>query len=729
MDRVNLRIPVQIATVTEDCSIIWNTEALLHVLERANGNNIKIIIVIGRYQIGKTSFISFVTRNNLHVIGEGSDETTNGATIDGPYSIEDLVNDRNLIQEAPNNESIFFVDIEGYGGNLRGNRNQQFSFFSRLCVPFVGISSCIVFLCDTNEDRTSLDQVLTALNLNCFRINNGYFSSCVVLVNLLRNVRRYRGTSYAHPNNDNYMTLSDLLTTHWQREKFQNVDFDVSMFSKPLPLYETDSYNFGLNLILRDLVDILINTNVRYETNNPNRICSFFTSLCNITDNFHRTFIHRETLNFYIQLIEDSIQPILNHQNQEILASIYRFSDMIKTDPNYTNLSQLHISNDIRVEALFNLEQCIIDQNIGENYLQIPEIIDFINNFRAGFETLILSKTNEIISFKIREMLNSHLIAIEQNLELYATQMRNRACDDLNHVNIVNILRQIINLNEYFHDNIPEETLALSFVNPIINEYRNSVEQIIDSKAKEMIIDKVIYYRARLIAHIDLKINEITVKLRKANLLKYIPDNETFVFACFEHLLIDKSDQLFDEYLRDKNVLDMEEIIEIRNVMHDEIINDIRSIMPDLMSSLEKKKKFQVFLKILIGIGIAIPTGGIIASGIGAGVLASVAAAAAAGAAATAGAAGAAASLFLSSSALLANVVIKYPEFRDLLNDKEMAHILEIFDVINFDFQKIQEEIYEMENEELRQRNRMNIDDGNDNFEDEINLNDIPFET
>lgn len=58
-----------------------------------------------------------------------------------------------------------------------------------------------------------------------------------------------------------------------------------------------------------------------------------------------------------------------------------------------------------------------------------------------------------------------------------------------------------------------------------------------------------------------------------------------------------------------------------------------------------------------------------------------------------------------------------------------MAHILEIFDVINFDFQKIQEEIYEMENEELRQRNRMNIDDGNDNFEDEINLNDIPFET
>lgn len=87
-------------------------------------------------------------------------------------------------------------------------------------------------------------------------------------------------------------------------------------------------------------------------------------------------------------------------------------------------------------------------------------------------------------------------------------------------------------------------------------------------------------------------------------------------------------------------------------------------------------------------------------------------------------AAGASASLFLSSSALLTNVVIKYPEFRDLLNDKEMTHILEIFDVINYDFQKNQDEMDEMENEELRQRNRMNIDDGNDNFEDEINLND-----
>lgn len=123
--------PIQIATVADDRSIVWNIAGLLEVLRRANGNNINIVILIGKYQIGKTSFISAVTRNILHVIGNGETETTNGATIDGPYTIQELFNDRNIIlgDNIPNNESIFFIDIEGYDGTLRGNREEQYQFF------------------------------------------------------------------------------------------------------------------------------------------------------------------------------------------------------------------------------------------------------------------------------------------------------------------------------------------------------------------------------------------------------------------------------------------------------------------------------------------------------------------------------------------------------------------------------------------------------------------------
>lgn len=149
--------------------------------------------------------------------------------------------------------------------------------------------------------------------------------------------------------------------------------------------------------------------------------------------------------------------------------------------------------------------------------------------------------------------------------------------------------------------------------------------------------------------------------------------------------------------------------------MHGEFNNEIISIIPKLMNSLEKKKSLQVFVKVLIGIGIAVPAVGLFASGIGAGIATSFAAA-------TAGIGGAAASLFVTASSSLGCFILKYPEYKDLLTDKEMEHILKIFDQNEFDFDLLQEEINEMEENEIRKNNEDNED------ENEINLNDIPLE-
>lgn len=60
-------------------------------ISKAGNRQILFIDVIGQSQVGKSSTIKALTRNNGHVVGDGISEKTIGVTIDGPYEGEDLI--------------------------------------------------------------------------------------------------------------------------------------------------------------------------------------------------------------------------------------------------------------------------------------------------------------------------------------------------------------------------------------------------------------------------------------------------------------------------------------------------------------------------------------------------------------------------------------------------------------------------------------------------------------
>lgn len=186
------------------------------------------------------------------------------------------------------------------------------------------------------------------------------------------------------------------------------------------------------------------------------------------------------------------------------------------------------------------------------------------------------------------------------------------------------------------------------------------------------------------------------------------------VFNCFHFLFSNLSSQYIDQYILRTNITYINEIDNIKRNMHNEIDEAINIMMPELMKSLKKKKGIQIFIKVLIGIAISIPSIALIGTGIGAGVIASVYAAGAIGTATTATLGGTAAFMFSSTIPMIACLAKEYPDIKELLNDKKTQHLFTIFNPQEFDFDFISEQINQMENKPK-----------NNAFNDENELDDI----
>ena len=75
------------------------------------------------HQIGKSTFLKYVTGNGAFEIGDGTKSTTKGLLIDGPYCFADIIDriPEELHDECQNindNPVIFFMDSQGFGDQL-----------------------------------------------------------------------------------------------------------------------------------------------------------------------------------------------------------------------------------------------------------------------------------------------------------------------------------------------------------------------------------------------------------------------------------------------------------------------------------------------------------------------------------------------------------------------------------------------------------------------------------
>lgn len=138
-----IKYPVKIAEITSENEIIWNLDEFQKVLKLTNGRPLRFVVIIGGYQNGKTSFIALTLGNKLHKIG---DEETDGVYIDGLLTVREIAQKWNLneFQSLDKDELIFFIDIEGFNGQRRGETDTESQiFFTKLSTPFISISVSI----------------------------------------------------------------------------------------------------------------------------------------------------------------------------------------------------------------------------------------------------------------------------------------------------------------------------------------------------------------------------------------------------------------------------------------------------------------------------------------------------------------------------------------------------------------------------------------------------------
>lgn len=233
--------PVQLVKFTHnEAGKITSAEidetAFQEQISKSRNRQILFVDVIGQSQVGKTTAIKCITRNNGHLIGDGIAEETVGVTIDGPYEIEELITGYGMQSSLSFNKAsphVYFLDIEGYGAFSKGqNYESVIKIYQKFAVPFVGISSVHIVLVTEKEGQQSFETITETLQLSDLCANSNAFSSAKIAVGVTRVQKRPFGRNFDNPDRETSNAIARKFTETFRANNFLR---DTSYIVRPMP--------------------------------------------------------------------------------------------------------------------------------------------------------------------------------------------------------------------------------------------------------------------------------------------------------------------------------------------------------------------------------------------------------------------------------------------------------------------------------------------------------------
>ena len=126
-------------------------ESLEKLLKKAGNSKVMFVILIGSYQTGKSSKIAKLIDSRDVVIGNGIDETTRGAYIYGPVSLNNLKERFDCFPDDSDDTKIFFIDTEGANGfNICDSPEETTYLISKFIAPYAALSNVVVTISKPN---------------------------------------------------------------------------------------------------------------------------------------------------------------------------------------------------------------------------------------------------------------------------------------------------------------------------------------------------------------------------------------------------------------------------------------------------------------------------------------------------------------------------------------------------------------------------------------------------
>lgn len=498
--------PIQIATVVNN-EIIWNLDALQHILTIQENPFIKIVVLIGRYQMGKTSFIKLMTGNNLHQIGNGDDPKTNGATIDGPYNINDLA-ERWKIQltneNVQSNQKIYFIDLEGFDSK---NPEIHNILFIKMCIPLISISSNIIFLVDKNESYQSITTLLSAIKYFSYGydiIDKSFdkFLSPFHIMNVLRNVQKYIELNYQLPNEAIYSQMLKSLKENWEAKRF--VDATYNIFTTCLPQYDecadifqqNDSFKTGFKFVVSDILNML-NQEGRISLKCPNEICKIISG---INEAIIKYRIDSHPSHFFEIVMENKMNGLLEFQVLKIEEIITEFTKL----SNYTLSDNIPLEEQSIYSNIYDKSKSKFDKKIREEFNEMirksPQFLDLYNSTLQKIQIYINNRKNDVRTSIINEMVHktrectTEIIgSIKEKLNEMDTELRKKPFFDFipNDEKIVKHLFHVILIK--YSDLLINQAILANYIKNLkqiqdeINNMHASIDAEIDNKIKGLV--------------------------------------------------------------------------------------------------------------------------------------------------------------------------------------------------------------------------------------------------
>ena len=109
------------------------------------------VILVGPYQVGKSSKIAALTGIKGIPIGDGIKEETSGVNIYGPISFNEIRSRFDCFEDPNDDTIIYFFDTEGNCGFRTGSSSEETTFLlSQIFAPYAALSNVIVTISQSN---------------------------------------------------------------------------------------------------------------------------------------------------------------------------------------------------------------------------------------------------------------------------------------------------------------------------------------------------------------------------------------------------------------------------------------------------------------------------------------------------------------------------------------------------------------------------------------------------
>lgn len=392
-------------------------------IEECGDCQIMFIPIIGHYQIGKSSFLSMLMKNEHIEIGDSVKEKTMGVDLIGPVDYNSLKESHGESIDEKQNLKIFFVDTQGYGGYTCGSAEENMINITRLISSFIPLSQVVLLLTESNISLNSSETYDTT-----FDLVKSYYTlfdeKNMKLINIVRLKGSLDGISYSKPNRENYKSLCEILA-NTQSKRIEKIRFDGCFpyphfnidLEKPIENLNNKDFSSGFKLLLTDLfnaIDSSSNSLHLYQE----RIKATYQYYSRLVEGSLKSLSENSKANADLQILKILVDAHFQPHIEKNVSEFENRLNNMKNNDNYPFLTNYKYYSDL-IEPIEKEKEKFVSK--------YPEYTTELNNiYTNNIKSKFISKCKDhIISFE-KDLKNSQISAIYEDIEKNLNHLQNK---------------------------------------------------------------------------------------------------------------------------------------------------------------------------------------------------------------------------------------------------------------------------------------------------------------